>query len=54
MFTGAAQYLHILGQMYGYSLLPSWALGTLEIGLVLGFGLCMSICSSAGAPDRES
>ena len=50
--TGAAQGLNLVGKLYlelGFDVLPSWALGCLEIVLVLGFGVCMALCVCAGA-----
>lgn len=52
ILTGAAQGLNLVGKLYlelGFDVLPSWALGCLEIVLVLGFGVCMALCVCAGA-----
>ena len=53
--TGAGQGANIVADALRcrFRPLPSWALGTLEIGLVIGFAWCMAEHASAGAvvPD---
>lgn len=53
VLTGLGQASNILADNLKLSFrpLPSWALGTLEIGLVVGFGACMALHASAGATD---
>lgn len=48
--TAIAQGTHVISfDLYDVSLLPSWALGTLELGLLLSFAACICTCISAGA-----
>jgi len=49
--TGLGQSLNIVADNLKLSFrpLPSWALGSLEIVLVAGFGACMGVHASAGA-----
>ena len=54
VLTGVAQGLNIMSNRHlklGFEVLPSWALGCLEILLVAGFAFCMSLCVGAGASD---
>ena len=48
--TGIAQGVHIIYyDFFNVSVLPSWILGTLELGLLVGFAGCMCSCIGAGA-----
>lgn len=48
--TGIAQGVHIIYyDFFNISVLPSWMLGTLELGLLVGFAGCVCTCIGAGA-----
>ena len=52
VITGSAQFLNVVAQIYlgrNEMILPSWVLGCLELGLILGFALCIWACANAGA-----
>jgi len=50
--TGCAQGLNIVGEEnFGIEVLPSWALGCLELGLIFGFTLCICTSATAGGGD---
>ena len=51
--TGSAQGLHILATEFGMVVLPSWALGALELVLLFAFTGAMCIIGDAGATPRR-
>lgn len=52
--TGFAQGLNILTEEnLGREVLPSWALGTLELGLIIGFTLCICTVPAFSARSRS-
>ena len=50
LVTGTAQGSQIIShELYATDILPSWALGALELGLLLGFTGCMCVLHGAGS-----
>ena len=54
MLTGSAQFLQIIAHAFDRVVLPSWALGALELVLLSGFTGSMCVIGDAGARSRQA